>query len=120
MTSELWDGGEARLLRNVTRKLPRFDLDNLQSGKRLIIKIYSANKKGKQSDQGRQGRGLTGPSKVIKLPSLTGSLKGAGRGEILSSAEAKTLQISPTFPKVVCCIDFKLLYSQDGVLLLVW
>ena len=61
MTSELWDGGEARLLRNVTRKRPRFELDNLQSGKRLIIKIYSANKKGKQSEEGRVVSGPTGP-----------------------------------------------------------
>ena len=51
VTSELWDGEAARLLRNVTRKRPRFELDNLQSGKRLIIKIYSANKKGKQREQ---------------------------------------------------------------------
>ena len=72
MTSELWDGGEARLVRNVTRKRPRFDLDNLQSGKRLIIKIYSANKKGKQ-----RGGGRVGPYKV---PSLIANSKG-GKGK---------------------------------------
>ena len=70
VTSELWDGAEARLLRNVTRKRPRFELDNLQSGKRLIIKIYSANKKGKHREQGRLRFGF----EVIKLPSLTGNL----------------------------------------------
>ena len=70
VTSELWDGGEARLLRNVTRKRPRFELDNLESGKRLIIKIYSANKKGKQREPGRLRFG----SEVIKLPSLSGTL----------------------------------------------
>ena len=45
--AELWDGEEKFLLRNVTeRRVPRFDLDRLQPGKRLIIKIYSANNKG--------------------------------------------------------------------------
>ena len=44
---ELWDGKEKELLRNVTEKRrPRFELNRLQPGKRLIIKIYSANKKG--------------------------------------------------------------------------
>ena len=71
VTSELWDGGEARLLRNVTRKRPRFELDNLESGKRLIIKIYSANKKGKQNVEGR-----------VKLPSLTANSKG-GKGDFI-------------------------------------
>ena len=79
VTSELWDGAEARLLRNVTRKRPRFELDNLQSGKRLIIKIYSANKKGKQREQGRLRSGF----EVIKLPSLTGNLKHEGRDLIM-------------------------------------
>ena len=45
---ELWDSKEKNLLHNVTeRRRPRFELRNLQPGKRLIIKIYSANKKGK-------------------------------------------------------------------------
>ena len=45
---ELWDGAQELLLRNVTQaKRARFELDRLESGKRLIIKIYSANKKGK-------------------------------------------------------------------------
>ena len=45
---ELWDGANQILLRNVTQaKRARFELDRLESGKRLIIKIYSANKKGK-------------------------------------------------------------------------
>ena len=45
---ELWDGKEKELLRNVTEKRrPRFELNRLQPGKRLIIKIYSADKKGK-------------------------------------------------------------------------
>ena len=45
---ELWDGADQILLRNVTQaKRARFELDRLESGKRLIIKIYSANKKGK-------------------------------------------------------------------------
>ena len=45
---ELWDGEERHLLRNVSQqKRPKFELSSLQSGKRLIIKIYSANKKGK-------------------------------------------------------------------------
>ena len=47
-SSELWDGADKILLRNVTQaKRARFELDRLESGKRLIIKIYSANKKGK-------------------------------------------------------------------------
>ena len=47
-SSELWDGADQILLRNVTQaKRARFELDRLESGKRLIIKIYSANKKGK-------------------------------------------------------------------------
>ena len=45
---ELWDSKEKDLLRNVTQQRgPRFELKSLQPGKRLIIKIYSANKKGK-------------------------------------------------------------------------
>jgi len=47
---ELWDGKEKELLRNVTdERRPRFELDSLQAGKRLIIKIYSANKKGRSA-----------------------------------------------------------------------
>jgi len=47
---ELWDGEDQLLLRNVTeKKRARFELNSLQSGKRLIIKIYSANKKGRSS-----------------------------------------------------------------------
>ena len=39
-------------MRNVTQaKRARFELDRLESGKRLIIKIYSANKKGKYDPQ---------------------------------------------------------------------
>ena len=48
LLTELWDGQQTRLLRNLTNtERPRFELDNLQSRKRLMIKIYSANKKGK-------------------------------------------------------------------------
>ena len=79
-TPELWDGEEARLLRNVSQtKRPRFELDNLQSGKRLIIKIYSANKKGKHREQGRLRSGF----EVIKLPSLTGNFEHEGRDLIM-------------------------------------
>ena len=51
---ELWDGADQILLRNVTQaKRARFELDRLESGKRLIIKIYSANKKGKYDPRRR-------------------------------------------------------------------
>ena len=54
---ELWDGANQILLRNVTQaKRARFELDRLESGKRLIIKIYSANKKGKYEPQRRIAR----------------------------------------------------------------
>jgi len=47
---ELWDGDDHLLIRNLTQKRrARFELDSLQSGRRLIIKIYSANKKGRSS-----------------------------------------------------------------------
>ena len=53
---ELWDGAQELLLRNVTQaKRARFELDRLESGKRLIIKIYSANKKGKYAGGGYLG-----------------------------------------------------------------
>ena len=54
---ELWDGADQILLRNVTQaKRARFELDRLESGKRLIIKIYSANKKGKYDPRRRIAR----------------------------------------------------------------
>ena len=68
--SELWDGEDQILLRNVSQlKRPRFELDSLQSGRRLIIRIYSANKKGKYGPSGGTQRyftPLTSPQGAFK------------------------------------------------------
>ena len=65
--SELWDGEDQILLRNVSQlKRPRFELDSLQSGRRLIIRIYSANKKGKYGPSGGTQRYFYTPHFSLK------------------------------------------------------